>query len=98
MLTTQSPLLLTPSIYVIQVSPIAKSSDMKGKCAQSLSLLGSMQTPREAMIMMSAICERLEANPEKGESYDYDTGYIWSFLVTIICMARLFMAQPIVPV
>lgn len=26
-----------------------------------------MQTPREAMIMMSAICERLEANPEKGD-------------------------------
>jgi len=26
-----------------------------------------VQTPREAMIMMSAICERLEANPEKGD-------------------------------
>lgn len=25
-----------------------------------------LQTPREAMIMMSAICERLEANPDKG--------------------------------
>ena len=25
-----------------------------------------MQTPREALIMMSAICERIEANPDKG--------------------------------
>ena len=30
-------------------------------------MLSTVQTPREAMIMMSAICERLEANPEKGE-------------------------------
>jgi len=30
------------------------------------SYLAKLQTPREAMIMMSAICERLEANPEKG--------------------------------
>lgn len=25
-----------------------------------------MQTPRETLIMMSAICERMEANPDKG--------------------------------